>query len=859
MEKQPIHPMNSSAYDALLDFTKPFMYRTTSDLNTTSLFVESGEVDTYFQDGYALDIVPNVAPNVLATFLQECEGILNQSLAVCMTEQNVFPSSGGGDGPTSAPTPPPPPITSTQEPVIVIFTDSDDNYQPTDPAFRLERTIILNTTFPEHEVQFQLKNNGVLVVDWEAKFYNGSDTLLERWQDDVLWISEDLNNQGTLECTADICDAVRLKITVRAGQVNYLLTDQFVQAGQVVHAPNSPLDIVFRGIDPWESKSATLRLNVFLDRTESNNRRHLSGVPELLDQHLEAAEASSSVKPQRRRKLQQDMFASPEACTELAEVPQDVPVALVTDECTKIPDDLDLCKLDEMSFQQMYRFTGSDFCSGCACKEATDEECVEHCSPKRLFISQVEALEQGAWLDKHTRAVILDVSLFNTNYNLFSTVRCVAEFQATGYVHPTVGVRTFKLYRYQTSYDYFIGACEVMFILLVLFYIYEEIVEITRQKWSYFSHGWNYVDWANLLIALSVILLRIVTLAKLNGFTFNSTSVFYVDFPPLGYFARMEVNVSAVNFFIIYFKIFKYLENVPRMNTILKTLSAAVVDIALFLVLVIIVYFGFTCAFFICFGMQMYNFRTFGDSFGALSRMVLGDFDYPALVATNAIMTRILFYSFVLVVVFVVLSMFLALVSDAYEQQKLSEPPAPQLFASITARLFRKRDNVAELKDALIDIDADGDQRVDMFELRRILAGNTKALAVLQTTTVQELMEKYDVDDDGELDQEELLQILAEVAEKEAQIAGAIEVAEHQAALEAEAEVELTAEERAAKKNWAKLQTYNGRIGAVSTSLKELSKNVAKKLSTMIDLMVSLSSHVSSDIPSTVNPPSWHR
>ena len=73
--------------------------------------------------------------------------------------------------------------------------------------------------------------------------------------------------------------------------------------------------------------------------------------------------------------------------------------------------------------------------------------------------------------------------------------------------------------------------------------------------------------------------------------------------------------------------------------------------------------------------------------------------------------------------------------------------------------------------------DADGDDRISLDELKEALRGNQRALAILDSTSVEGLLAKYDVDDDGELSNEELLEIISELAEKEAEIAGALRAA----------------------------------------------------------------------------------
>jgi hypothetical protein len=76
-------------------------------------------------------------------------------------------------------------------------------------------------------------------------------------------------------------------------------------------------------------------------------------------------------------------------CDGMSNIQKNVPSALVTDECHKVADLLDLCKLDNVAFQRMYSFMGPSSCQGCECREPTDRQCVESCSAKALFIAQV--------------------------------------------------------------------------------------------------------------------------------------------------------------------------------------------------------------------------------------------------------------------------------------------------------------------------------------------------------------------------------------------------------------------------------------------------------------------------------------
>lgn len=54
----------------------------------------------------------------------------------------------------------------------------------------------------------------------------------------------------------------------------------------------------------------------------------------------------------------------------------------------------------------------------------------------------------------------------------------LVEFPATGGAIPSWSFRTVKLIRYVTATDYFIMACEAIFILFILYYMVEEGLEV---------------------------------------------------------------------------------------------------------------------------------------------------------------------------------------------------------------------------------------------------------------------------------------------------------------------------------------------------------------------------------------------
>ena len=99
--------------------------------------------------------------------------------------------------------------------------------------------------------------------------------------------------------------------------------------------------------------------------------------------------------------------------------------------------------------------------------------------------------------------VTIDFTVYNANINLFCIVKLLFEFPPTGGVTPMTSFYTVKLLRHVDSLDYFIFACELIFVCFLLFYVVEESLEIMKHKCDYFSSLSNDLDIVVLVVSRS--------------------------------------------------------------------------------------------------------------------------------------------------------------------------------------------------------------------------------------------------------------------------------------------------------------------------------------------------------------------
>ncbi|OON20938.1 polycystin-2 domain protein, partial [Opisthorchis viverrini] len=284
----------------------------------------------------------------------------------------------------------------------------------------------------------------------------------------------------------------------------------------------------------------------------------------------------------------------------------------------------------------------------------------------------IQELFEGRWIDEASRVLFLDFTIYNANINMFVIVKLIFELPVTGGVFVSSEFQPAKLVRYLTATDYFVMACEIMYLMFILYYIVEEILEIRKQGFHYFLGVWNILD-------IVVILLSIIC----AGFTIYCTSTAYEvmtnmlkdinahpHFDQLSYWYGHWVRATALCVFFVVIKIFKYVNFDRSLGQLTKTLGTAAFDMIGFMIMFCIVFFAFAQLGYLAFGTSIEGYRSFTQACYTLFRIMVGDIDFVALRRANFFLGPLFFVVFIFFAVFVLLNMFLAIVNDAYANVK---------------------------------------------------------------------------------------------------------------------------------------------------------------------------------------------
>ncbi|XP_036328587.1 polycystic kidney disease 2-like 1 protein [Rhagoletis pomonella] len=289
----------------------------------------------------------------------------------------------------------------------------------------------------------------------------------------------------------------------------------------------------------------------------------------------------------------------------------------------------------------------------------------------------VVALAQLGWLDRGTRLIIFEFTLYNHNTDLFNNVKILGEVPATGGVLLFLEVKTVQKYAVWTGSIWIILAA-VIFYLIALYYLIGGILAAKKQGCKkYIKNFWNLCD---------IVISKLVSVS----FSYNIFHPFYlryylkeVEAKPTEYHSldvicwlnKNYMNLMAVLAFLVWVKVFQFFnfnETALRLN---MTFVKCYRDLLNFVVIFLILFLSYAVLGMLLFGDAHQDFVVFPLAFWSVMRMVLADFDYVAVERANRVLGPLYFLSFIIIVYFILINMFLAIIFDTFRDIKKIEIP----------------------------------------------------------------------------------------------------------------------------------------------------------------------------------------
>lgn len=286
---------------------------------------------------------------------------------------------------------------------------------------------------------------------------------------------------------------------------------------------------------------------------------------------------------------------------------------------------------------------------------------------------RIAKLQDALWIERHTRAILTEFTIYNAQSNLFCIITLATEFPATGAIIPYANILTARLYDFTDNIMFLVLACESIFVMFILFFTYREVKHIYKTGiQAYLKEFWNCVELGIILFTFAAIALyvyraltirNVLDLVRHDPFHFKS-------FQFAGYWDETYTFILAIIVLLANIKLNKLLRFNKRFSLLSSTLKYAYYPLLMFSIVWGIVFTAFTLVAALVFGPVLHSYRSVVASLTSLLSLMLGRTAYFEMRDANRIIGPLFFFGFMFMMSFVLINMFLSIVVDSFRVVK---------------------------------------------------------------------------------------------------------------------------------------------------------------------------------------------
>lgn len=257
---------------------------------------------------------------------------------------------------------------------------------------------------------------------------------------------------------------------------------------------------------------------------------------------------------------------------------------------------------------------------------------------------QLKMLRNDEWIDDQTRAVFVELSVYNPPTGFLCTVKLIAEFLPTGNVVTTSQLHSinFQLYADKIIVSRIKIEIVYIFCLLVLtIHDINNIYDAHKNGYTLWRGFWSVLDYCTLFSGWTGVYMYIDRYIKIHLALekFVATPYYYIDFHKAAqsdiYFGYclgalvFLVTVKIVDLFIVHVK-------VKQMTLIIHN---SIIELASFSIPFAILLSVFSQVFYCLYSPYMAEFSTVSGSFGQTFAFVLGEVNWESMISTRRYLT----------------------------------------------------------------------------------------------------------------------------------------------------------------------------------------------------------------------------
>ncbi|XP_038068022.1 uncharacterized protein LOC119737627 [Patiria miniata] len=285
----------------------------------------------------------------------------------------------------------------------------------------------------------------------------------------------------------------------------------------------------------------------------------------------------------------------------------------------------------------------------------------------------VDKMYQEAWIDRYTRVLFIEFSVYNAQTNLFSFINLMVEILPTGGSYPNYRIDVLRLLTYHEGIGLVRVICEAVFFVFIICLTVRELFLIRKEGKQYFKQFWNLNELAIIIfsiVTMVVYFFRLfVTNSLLNDFA-KKQSQKHINLQYVAYWNELMGYLLGLLVFLSTLKFLKLLRFNRRIGLLSNTIHSCSEELLNFTFMFSFVFVAFAAAFYLIFCNRLYNYSDILFTMETMMTAILGKFKFGELLVTESILGPLFFFCFTGYVCFVMINVFLTIIIGAFKTVK---------------------------------------------------------------------------------------------------------------------------------------------------------------------------------------------
>ncbi|CAD7941254.1 unnamed protein product [Amoebophrya sp. A120] len=320
-------------------------------------------------------------------------------------------------------------------------------------------------------------------------------------------------------------------------------------------------------------------------------------------------------------------------------------------------------------------------------------------------------LVPNRWIDENTEWLEFQAAFFNAQVRLFANLKVRFTFEDGGYMQKSIQVAATSANLYP-NFAYYLP--DIIWMSMIFMLFQQELFEVLKARRNsylldYLRDKWNFLDWCTITLGIVMGALWLDMVSKQGvlaeeiaalpatpsqidadgNFVATSSIESYHDqwgqiidkIQDLADQQWIQYNLLFWYTLILMMRFFKAFQGQPRLAVLSSALYLSVVDMVHYLLIFFVVFVSYALGGHALFGSLLEDWSTTSKAVNTSFLAILGEFDFNEMFDLSPITATLWFWSFMIIMTFILLNLLIALIFDHYAELKSRVGDAKGVFA----------------------------------------------------------------------------------------------------------------------------------------------------------------------------------